>query len=126
VPVYLTIMSKDLRLPVVPDWFTVMWVTARTAVLTEPHMHDLLQANLWYLRGRDCDLLVDAGNGVAPLPPVLARFVPGGRPEVTVVVTHAHIDHFGGFHEFQRCLLHPDKQSAAERIGAEAPLYTAA
>ena len=44
-----------------------MWVTARTAVLTEPHMHDLLQANLWYLRGRDCDLLVDAGNGVAPL-----------------------------------------------------------
>jgi len=32
---------------------------------------------------------------------VLARFAPGGRRDVTVVVTHAHIDHIGGFHEFE-------------------------
>jgi glyoxylase-like metal-dependent hydrolase (beta-lactamase superfamily II) len=118
---------KSIRqLPVAPAWFAFTWVTARTAVLTEPHIHDLLQANLWYLRGRDRDLLVDAGNGVAALSPVLARFVPGGRREVTVVVTHAHVDHIGGFHEFERRLLHPDEQPAVERIGAEAPLYTAA
>lgn len=91
-----SLVNSLRQLPVAPAWFAVTWVTARTAVLTEPHMHDLLQANLWYLRGRDRDLLVDAGNGVAPLSSVLARFVPGGRREVTVVVTHAHIDHIGG------------------------------
>lgn len=69
-------MSEGLRLPVVPDWFTVMWVTARTAVLTEPHVDGLIRANRWYLRGRDRDLLVDTGNGVAPVAPVLVDALP--------------------------------------------------
>lgn len=112
--------------PVVADWFSVTWVTGRTAVLTEPHVHELLQANLFYLRGRERDLLVDTGNGVAPLAPVLARFARGGRREVVCVVTHAHIDHIGGFHEFERRLLHPAEERAAARIGDEAPLATAA
>ena len=33
-------------------------------------MDDLLRAGLWYLRGRDRDLLVDTGNGVGALAPV--------------------------------------------------------
>jgi len=71
-------MSEDLRLPVVPEWFTVTWVTARTAVLSEPHLHDLLQANLWYLRGRERDLLVDTGNGVARCLPCSRGSRPAG------------------------------------------------
>ena len=85
-------------LPVAERWFSVTWVTGRTAVLTEPHVDDLLQANLWYLRGRERDLLVDTGNGAAPLEPVVARLARGTR-EVVCLVTHAHIDHIGGFHE---------------------------
>jgi hypothetical protein len=42
--------SKDLS--VAATWFTVTRVTGRTAMLTEPHVDELLQANLWYLRKR--------------------------------------------------------------------------
>ena len=38
--------------------------------------------------------------------------------------THAHIDHIGGFHEFERRLLHPQEREAARRIGELAPLAT--
>jgi len=112
-------------LPVADPWFSVTWVTGRTAMLTEPHVDGLLQANLWYLRGRDRDLLVDTGNGAASLAPVLARFAGGGRRDVVCLVTHAHADHIGGFHEFDRRLLHPAEERAAAHIGDEVPLATA-
>jgi glyoxylase-like metal-dependent hydrolase (beta-lactamase superfamily II) len=118
-------MDSSEMLPVAATWFAVTWVTPRTVVLTEPHVDGLLQANLWYLRGRGHDLLVDSGNGIAPLAPVLARFARGGRREPTVLVTHAHIDHIGGFHEFQRRLLHPAEERAAAHIDDEVPLATA-
>ena len=113
------------RLPVAADWFSLTWVTARTAVLTEPHIDDLLRANLWYLRGRERDLLVDTGNGVGGLAPLLARLARGGRPEVVCLVTHAHVDHIGGFREFERRLLHPVEKDAAAAIGDQVPLATA-
>jgi glyoxylase-like metal-dependent hydrolase (beta-lactamase superfamily II) len=41
------------------------------------------------------------------------------------VVTHAHIDHIGGFHEFERRLLHPDEQELATTLRDGAPLAPA-
>lgn len=119
-------MDAERDLPVAADWFSLTWVTGRTAVLTEPHVDELLRANLWYLRGRERDLLVDTGNGVAALAPVLARLARAGRPrEIVCVCTHAHIDHIGGFHEFERRLLHPAEAGAAARIGELSPLASA-
>jgi glyoxylase-like metal-dependent hydrolase (beta-lactamase superfamily II) len=119
-----TLVDSSGPLPVVAAWFTVTWVTGRTAVLTEPHVDELLRANLWYLRSRDRDLLVDAGNGIAPLAPVLACFARGGRRDVMCVATHAHVDHIGGFHEFERRLLHPADERTMERNRDQAPLLS--
>ena len=119
-------MDVARQLPVAADWFSLTWVTGRTAVLTEPHVNELLRAGLWYLRGRDRDLLVDTGNGVAALAPVLARLARSGRPrEIVCLCTHAHIDHIGGFHEFERRLLHPAEQQLATHIRNGAPLAPA-
>lgn len=41
------------------------------------------------------------------------------------LVTHAHIDHIGGVHEFERRLLHPAEAGAAARIGDQVPLMSA-
>jgi glyoxylase-like metal-dependent hydrolase (beta-lactamase superfamily II) len=113
-------------LPVVADWFSLTWVTARTALISEPHMDDLLRAGIWFLRGRDRDLVVDTGNGVGALAPYLARLARGGRMRDTICVcTHAHIDHIGGFHEFERRLLHPAEHDLASQVGDWAPLVPA-
>lgn len=114
------------EIPVAAEWFSLTWVTGRTAVLTEPHVNELLRAGAWYLRGRERDLLVDTGNGVGRLAPVLARLARGGRPrEIVCVVTHAHIDHVGGFHEFERRLLHPAERKTLAARQDESPLSAA-
>ena len=119
-------MEEAPQLPIAADWFSLTWVTGRTAVLTEPHVDELLRAGIWYLRGRDRDLLVDTGNGIAALAPVLARLARSGRTrEIVCLCTHAHIDHIGGFHEFERRLLHPAEEELATHVRNGVPLAPA-
>ncbi|MDQ2703679.1 MAG: MBL fold metallo-hydrolase, partial [Pseudomonadota bacterium] len=49
------------------------------------------------LKGRDLDLVIDAGMGLAPLLPLLD--LTQGKP-VLAVATHVHADHVGSLHEF--------------------------
>ena len=100
--------DDSVALPVAPRWFVEDAINAELSVITEPHVHPFLRSNIWHLRGRDRDLIVDTGLGVGSLrrelPHVFLR-------DPVVVVTHGHLDHVGGAHEFDECLAHP-----AERI----------
>jgi len=78
-------------------WFSRIVVDAATTMLTEPFVHDYMRANIWHLRGRDADLLVDTGMGICPLAPEIGT--PSGKP-LLVVATHVHLDHVGSLHEF--------------------------
>jgi glyoxylase-like metal-dependent hydrolase (beta-lactamase superfamily II) len=118
-------MPHAETLPVVADWFSLRWVTGRTAVLTEPYVDDLIRANIWYLRGRDRDLVVDAGNGIGALAARLRRLAPRRHDrELICLCTHGHIDHVGGLHEFTRRLLHPDELPLLDDLRTESPLST--
>ncbi|MDX8444562.1 MBL fold metallo-hydrolase [Mesorhizobium captivum] len=81
----------------VGDWFGKAIVDTRTTMLTEPFVHDFVRANIWHLKGRDADLLVDTGMGICPLAPEID--MPAGKPLI-VVATHIHLDHVGSLHEF--------------------------
>lgn len=82
-------------------------------LVTEPHVHPFLRCNIWHLRGSDRDLVVDAGLGVHSLrvgvPHLFER-------EPALFLTHAHIDHIGGAHEFEKSYAH-----VAERANTPAP-----
>lgn len=80
-----------------PGWFGKHAVDAVTAMLTEPFVHSYVRANIWHLKGRDADLLVDTGMGLSPLAPEIDT--PPGKPLI-VVATHIHLDHVGSLHEF--------------------------
>lgn len=84
-------------------WFERKTVDADLTLLWEPHVHPLLRCNIWHLRGRDRDLLVDTGLGVAPLRDEIADLV--DKP-VLALATHIHYDHVGGLHEFDLRLMH--------------------
>lgn len=77
-------------------WFQTEQAAPGVWRTAEPAVHDFFRANLWTVAGRDCDLQVDFGVGVAPLRAALPL---SGGP-VLAVATHAHVDHVGGFHEF--------------------------
>lgn len=91
------------------DWFSKSIVDDKTTMLTEPFVHDYVRANIWHLRGRDVDLLVDTGMGICPLAPEIET--PAGKP-LLVVATHIHLDHVGSLHEFP--LRAGPRQSAAQ------------
>jgi glyoxylase-like metal-dependent hydrolase (beta-lactamase superfamily II) len=78
-------------------WFGIRQLEEGLGVITEPHVDPYFSANMFLLRDRDADLLVDTGMGLAPLAPVL-NLTPG-KPMIAVA-THIHLDHVGGLHEF--------------------------
>jgi glyoxylase-like metal-dependent hydrolase (beta-lactamase superfamily II) len=100
-------------LPVTASWYATDQVDEAITRITEPHVHELLSANTWHLRGRDRDLFVDCGLGVASLRAGLPDLFTG---EPAVVLTHAHLDHMGSAHEFTDCWAHP-----AEPAGGPPP-----
>ncbi|BCY10255.1 MBL fold metallo-hydrolase [Actinoplanes sp. L3-i22] len=92
------------ELPVAGRWYEVTRVTDTLTVITEPYVDALLRANIWHLRGRDRDLVVDAGLGVVPLRPALPELF---DRDPVLVVTHAHLDHMGAAAEFGEVRAHP-------------------
>jgi glyoxylase-like metal-dependent hydrolase (beta-lactamase superfamily II) len=91
-------------MPVADRWFERTRVDDAITLLWEPHVVELMRCNIWHVRGRDRDLLVDTGMGVSSL--VAAADDLFDRP-VTAVATHGHDDHIGGHHEFTDVVAHP-------------------
>ncbi len=91
-------------LQVAERWFERRRLEDDVTLVWEPHVDPLLRCNIWHVRGRDRDIIVDTGMGVASLADDLADLI--DRP-VVCVVTHFHADHVGGFHEFDERLMHP-------------------
>jgi glyoxylase-like metal-dependent hydrolase (beta-lactamase superfamily II) len=86
-----------MTLPVSGGWWSVTSVDPRTDRLVENHVTDLLRCNVWFVRGRERDLIVDTGLGIASLRAALPDLT---DRDVVVVATHSHYDHIGGLNEF--------------------------
>jgi glyoxylase-like metal-dependent hydrolase (beta-lactamase superfamily II) len=99
-------------LPVAADWFARRRVADGLTCLWEPHVHSLMQANVWHVRGAVTDLVIDAGLGVGDLKQALAGLgLPGERPTL-LVLTHTHVDHMGGAHQFAERAVHAAEADA--------------
>ncbi len=93
-----------MTLPIADRWFQRRRVDDSITLLWEPHVVELMRCNIWHVRGRDRDVVVDTGMGVCSLVDELQDLL--GRP-VTAVATHGHDDHIGSHHEFETCVAHP-------------------
>lgn len=94
------------------DWWRVRSVGDGVTWIDEPHVREFYRCNLWHVRGRDRDMLVDSGMGVVSLREQVPLVTE--RP-LTAVASHTHFDHIGCHHEFTCRLCH----------GAEAHLLRA-
>src|SRR5262245_50670252 len=79
------------------DWFRkrafAEWLTA----YDEPFMNAYVRANMYLVRGRDMDLLIETGMGVSRLSEAV-QTTPG-KP-LLALATHIHLDHVGSLNEF--------------------------
>ena len=85
------------------DWYATATAGDGVTRISEPFVREFYRCNMWHVRGRDRDALIDSGMGVVPL----RRWVPlvTERP-LTAVASHTHFDHVGAHHEFPDRAVH--------------------
>jgi glyoxylase-like metal-dependent hydrolase (beta-lactamase superfamily II) len=101
------------------SWFLTQKIDQELYLITEPHYHWYNRANLWLIKGRDQDLLVDTGLGVASLRQHIAGLI--DKP-LLAVASHIHFDHAGGIHEFDKCAIHAAEAQALREGNAHEAL----
>src|SRR6478609_5636972 len=90
-------------LAVADEWWAVERLDDGIVLLTEPHVHPLLRCNVWLVQGSSGSMVVDTALGLRPLRGLAEQHLDG---PLLAVATHAHGDHVGGFHEFDRRAVH--------------------
>lgn len=85
------------------DWYSVHRLDDDVTYICEPHIQEFYRCNIWHVRGRDRDMLVDSGMGVVSL----REWVPlVTERELIAVASHTHFDHIGCHHEFECRAVH--------------------
>ena len=85
------------------DWYSHEKVGDDVTLIWESPLKPFYRCNIWHVRGRDGDLLIDTGMGLRPLAPVVAAIT---EKPVLAVASHGHVDHIGGHHEFAARAVH--------------------
>jgi glyoxylase-like metal-dependent hydrolase (beta-lactamase superfamily II) len=102
--------------PIARDWYEVIPLSDNISLIREKYVADWLRCNIWHVRGRDNDLIIDTGMGLRPLVEEVAGLTE--RP-LTAIMTHSHFDHAGGLHQFDhRCGHRHEAQIIAEPTAA--------
>jgi glyoxylase-like metal-dependent hydrolase (beta-lactamase superfamily II) len=85
------------------DWYTVRRLDDDVTAISEPYIQEFYRCNIWHVRGRDRDMLVDSGMGVVSL----REWVPLVTERALIAVaSHTHFDHIGCHHEFECRAVH--------------------
>lgn len=105
-----------MRKTIASKWFDIKRIDPETSLITEPHVIPLLRCNIWHLRGRSRDLMVDSGLGISSLHDAAKHLF---ESPVTAIATHTHRDHIGCHHEFGDCWVHRLEVSGLEEANPD-------
>lgn len=92
-----------MTLRIAERWFEWEHLADGVTRLWEPHVIRVEQCNVWHVRGRERDLLIDTGMGITSLRTAAQELF--DKP-LTAVATHTHVDHVGSMHEFSERIVH--------------------
>lgn len=98
------------------DWYAIDKRSDDVTYICEPFIKEFYRCNMWHVRGRDRDMLVDSGMGVVSL----RQWVPlVTERALTAVASHTHFDHIGCHHEFgDRCVHRAEAEILADPSNA--------
>jgi glyoxylase-like metal-dependent hydrolase (beta-lactamase superfamily II) len=84
-------------------WYETKRLDDGVTLIRESHVKPFYRCNIWHVRGRDRDMLVDSGMGLVSLRDHVRLVCE--RPLVAVG-SHTHFDHIGGHYEFGERAVH--------------------
>ena len=108
-----------MRIATADSWYETAPVGDGVTQVWEPHVKEFYRCNIWHLRGRDRDLLIDSGMGVVSLRGQVALVAE--RP-LLAVASHTHFDHIGSHHEFAERAAHAAEAELMARPGRKETL----
>ena len=84
------------------SWYETESLEDGVTFIGEPHIKAFYRCNIWHVRGRGRDMLVDSGMGVVSLREAVPLVT---EKPCIAVASHSHFDHIGCHHEFaERCI----------------------
>ena len=95
-----------MRIATPETWYETTRLEDGVTHIHEPFIKAFYRCNVWHVRGRDKDMLVDSGMGVVSLREQVPKVAE--RPCVAVA-SHTHFDHIGCHHEFAERVVHKDE-----------------
>jgi len=84
-------------------WYETRRVGDDVTYIGEPHIKEFYRCNIWHVRGRDRDMLIDTGMGVVSLRQQVPLVT---EKPCLAVASHTHFDHIGCHHEFTERIVH--------------------
>ena len=88
------------------DWYETRKISDDITLILETQHEAGWRCNIWHVRGRDRDLVIDTGLGLQSLSAEVAKI--SDKPVIRLC-THAHYDHSGGLCEFEDRWAHKDE-----------------
>jgi glyoxylase-like metal-dependent hydrolase (beta-lactamase superfamily II) len=85
------------------EWYRLKDMGQGVTLIEEPFIKQFYRCNMWYVQGRDWDMLVDTGMGVVSLSFQIS--ILRARP-ILAIATHTHFDHIGCHSEFKERIIH--------------------
>ena len=92
-----------MTLQVAESWFEHRVIDDGVTAIWEPHVVRFMRCNIWLVRGRDRDMLIDSGMGMCSLRGAIEDLL---EKPVLAVASHSHFDHIGSHHEFAERIAH--------------------
>ena len=88
------------------SWYETTPLGDDVTYIREPFIKMFYRCNIWHVRGRDKDMLVDSGMGVVSLREQIPLV---SERTLEAVASHTHFDHIGCHHEFEHRTVHRDE-----------------
>lgn len=85
------------------EWYHVTRVSDDIRLISELHITEFYRCNIWHIRGRQSDALIDSGMGVVSLREQVPLVT---EKSVIAIASHTHFDHIGCHHEFENRCVH--------------------
>ena len=95
-----------MKIATADSWYETRSLDDGVTFINEPFIKEFYRCNIWHVRGRDRDLLVDSGMGVVSLREAVPLVT---ERSCVAVASHTHFDHIGCHHEFEERCVHADE-----------------
>ena len=101
-----------MRIATPETWYETRRMGDDVTYIGEPFIKEFYRCNIWHVRGRDRDMLIDSGMGVVSL---RERVPLVTEKALLAVASHTHFDHIGCHHEFTDRVVHRDEADLLAR-----------